>query len=75
MDKYIFTVLYPIDMHIDIRILTGKIPYGPIFYFDDEYNPENWSKFVNYPKPTQNSPTLNSDLLALGNTQHVNLSY
>jgi len=41
MDKYIFTVLYPIDMHIDIRILTGKIPYGPIFYFDDEYNPEN----------------------------------
>ena len=43
MDKYIFTVLYPIDMHIDIRTLTGKVPYGPIFYLDDEYNPENWS--------------------------------
>ena len=41
MDKYIFTALYPIDMQIDIRNLTGKVPYGPIFYLDDEYNPEN----------------------------------
>ena len=41
MDKYIFTVLYPIDMHIEIRILTGKIPYGQFFYSDDEYNQEN----------------------------------
>jgi len=40
MDEYIFTALYPIDMHIDIRNLTGKIPYEPIFYLDDEYNPE-----------------------------------
>ena len=40
MDEYIFTALYPIDMHIDIKNLTGKIPYEPIFYLDDEYNPE-----------------------------------
>jgi|TARA_B100001093_G_scaffold437470_1_gene436396 hypothetical protein len=40
MDKYIFTALYPIDMHIDIRNLTGKVPYEPVFYLDDEYNPE-----------------------------------
>ena len=51
MDEYIFTALYPIDMHIDIRNLTGKIPYEPIFYLDDEYKPKNWSKFANYPKP------------------------
>ena len=29
-----------IDMQIDIRNLTGKVPYEPIFYLDDEYNPE-----------------------------------
>ena len=43
MDEYIFTALYPIDMHIDIRNLTGKVPYGPIFYLDDEYNSEKTS--------------------------------
>ena len=41
LDEFIFTALYPIDMHIDIRNLTGKVPYGPIFYLDDEYNSEN----------------------------------
>ena len=40
MDEYIFTALYPINMHIDIKKLTGKIPYEPIFYLDDEYNSE-----------------------------------
>ncbi len=40
MDEYIFTALYPIDMHIDIKKLTGEIPYEPIFYLDDEYNSE-----------------------------------
>ena len=43
MDEYIFTALYPIDMHIDISNLTGKVPYGPIFYLDDEYNSEKTS--------------------------------
>ena len=40
LDEFIFTALYPIDMQIDIRNLTGKVPYEPIFYLDDEYNPE-----------------------------------
>ena len=40
LDEFIFTALYQIDMQIDIRNLTGKVPYEPIFYLDDEYNPE-----------------------------------
>ena len=37
LDEYIFTAMYPIDMHIDVNNFTDKIPYKPIHYLDPEF--------------------------------------
>ena len=33
-DEFIFTATYEIDLHIDIRHLTGEIPYKAVHYLD-----------------------------------------
>ena len=37
LDEKIFKAMYPIDMHIDVNNLTGKIPYKPIHSLDPEF--------------------------------------